>query len=104
MSFFEKEEWKIVADNEVKKYVNISNLVTVYLDDDTYKVPVVVPVQLFKFMKEVLKMLPKETGFLYLDRIQTRYNFGIQTGTQYSDLWVYSALPAWAKKGFAIEA
>lgn len=101
--FFQSEEWKVVADDIVRNYVNVRNAVTVYLDDDVYKVPIVVPIQLFKFMKEVLRVAQDEKCALYLDKAGSKYNFGLFHNQAYHDLWCYNSLPGWASREFSIE-
>lgn len=102
--FFQSEEWKIVADDVVQDYVNVSNTVHVYLEGETYKVSIVVPIQLFKFMKEVLKVEQREKCILYLDKVGGKYNFGLFHRSAYHDLWCYNSLPGWASREFSFEA
>lgn len=98
---FEKPEWPLIADPVgARFYANVDNRVARHYSNGRIKdVPVVVPTDLFTFMREVLKIDPVEDVQLYLVPDDKFYVLGMTWGekdTNVTDLWAYTAtsLPA----------
>lgn len=99
---FDKEQWRVAKDVEERVYADcLPNRVEVIpARGKQYAAYVQVPSDLFKYLKEVVKVdreaLQKGKPFLYLIYDTGVWVFGIQIGDEAIDLWPYKDLPAWA--------
>lgn len=100
---FDSEKWKIQAMGKAVRFAGCSNAVDVATGDGGNRrdVYIAVPTELFKYAKEVMKVEDMANVYLYLDRHDGRYVFGVKwvegKSVMYHDLWSYSNMPKWAR-------
>ena len=83
-----------------RMYANVSNLLEVTQDQQSYHVAVAVPTGLFLLMQQVLQVQTHETVHLSIDKVGERFVFAVMIGEdRLIDLWDYSenSLPAWIR-------
>ncbi len=95
MTAFQKPEWLIRPDTELRQYAYFTNKIGgKYLK--SRNIYIVVPTEVFFFVDSVVPFknnLKKVGGLFYLDYTSVgRYFFGIATAdsSQYIDLWHYT--------------
>ena len=100
---YDKEEFPIRLDESDKPYGGLSNKCSVYpgaKGDSTYSVRIAIPTQIFTLLDDVLKVSPEDIPavFLYLEKDDKSYYFGLSMPYGDVDLWAYKRLPDWAKR------
>lgn len=98
---FDSPPWRMVRDDHQRMYANVDNgMLCIDANGNiTRTVPIVVPSELFTFMREVLNVETHEEVSLYLatdgDNCEYRV-FGMTWGEEDSkvaDLWAYKGQP-----------
>lgn len=88
---FETPKFDLIADDQIRRYANVENIVEFARSGRPKAIPIVVPTQLFTIMKDVFKIDREDIVELYLVKDGEYFVFGMMWGEESAaDLWSYS--------------